>query len=330
MIESPSEIQKKKHHYVPVTYLEGFTTEAKKLYVYPKYPPNEVRCQSPKKTGFRKYYYSQPLPEGGKNNNALEDFFSTVESKWSGFIKDIQNNKNVNDRLEFLLEFIALQYSRVPCTREAIELMLAHQVKGTSDVLNKAGKLPKPPKGYEHIFENLEISIDPHKSIHAMHEITTGLGELFSKLGFGVIRNNSNLPFITSDNPVIWFDSSKKKNEFLPYTITPQSPILFYFPLAKDIGLIGTYEAEEDFKKYGLLESPQPTKKTIKMLNSLVAKFSYEVFYSCKPTQRELLIKYKEMSPILDFQEIQDNEGKLLFFGRKFGPRIKPAKWENK
>jgi hypothetical protein len=58
-----------------------------------------------------------------------------------------------------------------------------------------------------------------------MREIIIGLGELISTLGFGVIRNNSNLPFITSDNPVIWFDPSKKKNEILPYTITPQSPI---------------------------------------------------------------------------------------------------------
>jgi hypothetical protein len=69
-------MDKKRHHYVPKAYLKSFCDDSGKLLVYRKDDPSKAIPLSPDNTAFHKYYYSQPLPDGGKDYNVLEDFFS--------------------------------------------------------------------------------------------------------------------------------------------------------------------------------------------------------------------------------------------------------------
>lgn len=59
------EPEKKRHHYVPVTYLEGFTNANGMITAYLKDDPTRPFEQKPENIAFHKYYYSQPLPDGG-------------------------------------------------------------------------------------------------------------------------------------------------------------------------------------------------------------------------------------------------------------------------
>ena len=69
-------MDKKRHHYVPKAYLKFFCDEQSKVRVYLKDDPDKTIHQAPDKTGLHKYYYSQPLSEGRKDHNRLENLFS--------------------------------------------------------------------------------------------------------------------------------------------------------------------------------------------------------------------------------------------------------------
>ena len=122
---------KKRHHYVPKAYLKFFCAGDGKLHVYMKNDPCRAFRQAPDAAASHKYYYSQPLPEGGRDNDRLEDFFSALESKWPTLVERMQRRDNVNDALDDIFQFVALQRARVPALRDAAERMTAATLKAT-------------------------------------------------------------------------------------------------------------------------------------------------------------------------------------------------------
>jgi hypothetical protein len=107
-------MNKKRHHYIPKAYLKFFCNDA---------DPSKAISLSPDNTGFHKYYYSQPRPDGGKDHNALEDCFSSMEDKWPGIVERLHRRENVNDSLEEIFQFMALQRARVPASRDVTDAM---------------------------------------------------------------------------------------------------------------------------------------------------------------------------------------------------------------
>ena len=63
--------------------LAGFLSEAG----YRKDDPKKEIRLSPRNTGFHKYYYSQPLPDGGYDHDRLENYFCESETKWPGIVE---------------------------------------------------------------------------------------------------------------------------------------------------------------------------------------------------------------------------------------------------
>jgi hypothetical protein len=107
-------VDKKRHHYVPKAYLRSFCDDSGRVLVYRKDDPSKAIPLSPDNTAFHKYYYSQPTPEGGIEHNALEDCFSKIEEKWPAIVDRLPRRQDVNDSLEDIFQFIALQRVRVP------------------------------------------------------------------------------------------------------------------------------------------------------------------------------------------------------------------------
>ena len=75
--------EKKRHHYIPITYLNKFTDNERKIFAYRKGDPETAHHVRPDAIEFEKYYYSQPLSDGGRDNNTFENFFGTTESTWN-------------------------------------------------------------------------------------------------------------------------------------------------------------------------------------------------------------------------------------------------------
>ena len=75
-VRSANQRSNKKHHYVSVTYMEGFTNERGRVWAYRPENPSDPHPAQPASVGYRTYYYSQELPEGGRENHRFEDFFA--------------------------------------------------------------------------------------------------------------------------------------------------------------------------------------------------------------------------------------------------------------
>ncbi|WP_366946012.1 DUF4238 domain-containing protein [Polaromonas sp.] len=139
-------MQKKRHHYVPKAYLSAFCDAEGRICVYRKDRAETLLRVKPDATQFRGYYYSQPIPEGGTDNNTLEDLFSTIEGPWPETVSRLQRRENVNDRLENIFEFMALQRARVPASRDGTEAALSEKVRATMVDMLQNGKLPLLPQ----------------------------------------------------------------------------------------------------------------------------------------------------------------------------------------
>ena len=292
-------MDKKRHHYIPKAYLKFFCNEEGKIRVYLKDNPNKVIHQAPDNTGFHKYYYSQPLPEGGKDHNALEDVFSEFETKWPPIVEGLQQRENVNDRLKDIIAFTALQRVRVPAARDASEKMLAELMKVTARRLDAMGKFLPKPKGFENILDHAEVAIDPHKSLHAMEHNLRGLGQVFDRIGLGVFHNITDIPFLTSDNPVIWFDPSVPETKMKPYVLQPGGPIVLFFPVAPNLMIYGHSSMRENFAQIGLEYGQLSERRRAKVINRQVCRFAYRAVFAQEVGHEPLIRKYSNLSPTL-------------------------------
>jgi hypothetical protein len=321
--------QTKRHHFIPKAYLKAFCNPAGKLLVYRKDNPGAPLHVVPDATQFRRYYYSQPTPEGGQDNNTLEVFFSTIEKDWPETVAKLHRRDDVNDRLENIFEFMSLQRVRVPAARDAVEAALAQSVKDTMNVMLANGTLPAPPKGFEDLPDRVQVSIDPHRSIRAMEAELRGLGKLYSMLGIVAVHNATTRPFLTSDNPVLWFDPSLPFDEQLPYTVNPDGgPVFLVFPISPKLVLVGATEYREVYGRRGLLHSDVPDEAWIDLINAQICRFAYDAVIAQSTGQEEMIVKYADVSPVHEAIPLQVGKGLATIHRHVFGPRVAKLKWK--
>lgn len=320
---------KKRHHYVPRSYLNSFCNKKGKLHVYLKDNPESPLLLAPGSMAFRNYYYSQPIPTGGSDHDTLENLFSALEGRWPKIVGRFSRSEDVTRDLEDIYAFIALQRARVPAARDAFEVMLAESVKTTMKVLDRAGKLPPMPKGFEDILDNLNVSIDPHQSIHAMVTMIQGTGMLLDKLGLGCLHNRSDLPFLTGDNPVIWFDPSVEPESMCPYTVNPKGPIVFMFPVAPTLMIYGHSEIRDRYARHGF-GFAQTTRDQVEIMNRQICRFAYEAIYASAPGHELMIAEEAHASPVLETSHLPTPKGIVSMHRHVFGTRSKLSKWRNK
>lgn len=313
--------QKKRHHYVPKAYLKAFCDASGNVHVYLKDNAKRPFCTDLDNIGVERYYYSQPMPDGGVDNNRLEEIFSTVEDKWPVVIDRLNRRENVNDALELIFEFMALQRVRVPASRDVTEMQLAASVKQTLLTMRAAGELPPPPVGLEDLLDRIVVSIDPHMSIHGMvGNVFGSVARVFERIGLLVVRNTTNRPFLTSDNPVIWFDPSVPDDAQRPYNVSDDGPAMLLFPMSPTLLLMGSTEARDDFARYGLLESVTPTDAWVVRVNETVCRYGYKAVYAQCAGQEDIIVRHAMHSPVHDSSE---SHARMTF-----GPRAEKPKWK--
>jgi hypothetical protein len=319
--------QTKRHHYVPKAYLKAFCNGQGKLLVYRKDAPTQPLHQTPDATQFRKYYYSQPIPGGGQDNNTLEAAFSAIESHWPATVAKLHARGDVNDRLENIFHFIALQRVRVPASRDMAESMLAQTIKDTLKSMQSAGEMPLLPKCFEDLPNQVQVAIDPHRSIHAMVSMLQGMEKLFSLIGLVAVHNNTGVPFITSDNPVLWFDPSLPFDQQRPYTLQPGGPIFLVFPVSPKLALIGSTQNCELFGTHGLQHSDVPDEDMVYAINNQVCRFAYEAVITQEAGWEDLIAEHAGVSPVHEAVNIPVAKGMATMHRMAFGPRAAKPKW---
>lgn len=287
--------------------------------MYPKDEGIAPYTVAPRGTGLRRYYYSQPTPDVGVDNNRLEDLFSLIEGQWPPLVKRLRQRENVNDSLDTLFEFAALQRVRVPASRDATEAQLAASVKQKMLDLHAVGELPPMPPGLNDLLDKVVVSIDPHKSIHGMvHDLQSNVVQVFSHIGLVLVHNSTDRQFLTSDNPVIWFDPLVPDEEQRPYEVLPGGPIIFLFPVSPTMLLMGTDKDKAGFTTNGLMYSDAPDEAWVLRINEVVCRYGYEAVYASATGQEDIIDRYIGISPVKD-----PAEASRMIFGK----RTKLPKW---
>lgn len=328
-MSAKAEPEKKRHHYVPVTYLEGFTNANGMITAYLKDDPARPFEQKPENIAFHKYYYSQPLPDGGQDNNTLENFFSTGEGKWTPFVKCLREGTKLDgEQITEFIEFLTLMRVRVPASRDMIELTSADILTNQMHRMDAKGQLPPRPAGLE--LSDIQVTIDPHMSLHALPSIIKGFVKIWDDLAFEVIHNQSGIPFITSDNPVIYFDPSAPEGAMLPYTVRPPMlPVELFFPVTTDMCIRGITANVIGRKPYSFRAYDTRDGQEVKRINRLIAKFGYRFVFADSDHVGPLVKKYAEHSPTLEFRTLKTETGEMLINQIVFGKRREKPKWES-
>ena len=326
--------EKKRHHFIPITYLNKFTDKAGKVFAYRKDNVEPALHLQPSAIAFERYYYSQPLPEGGRDNNTFENFFGAIESTWKPLSARLRSGPGAttdftSTDFESLFTFLCLMRVRVPAARDMVEVILAEQVKATTRLLDQQGKLPPKPEGLENILDHLSAAIDPHRSLHAMPDLAKGFGIVLDHLGFEVLDNKTGVSFLTSDNPVMYFDPSVAEARVLPYQVRPPwGSIELLFPIDADTVLRG----HTGLRRVGprnLRHVTLTERHEAKRINRFVARFGYRLVFSRDRAHEALIVKHAGTSPVIETITVPSPTGKgsVAVNGCVFGPRPNKPKW---
>jgi hypothetical protein len=161
-----------------------------------------------------------------------------------------------------------------------------------------------------------------------MVEMLRGTGTLLSLIGVGVLKNETDIPFLTSDNPVMWFDPSVAAVDLRPYNVRPDGPISFLFPVAPDLCIYGDNMMRERFAyegiQYGKLNKPE----SVVAINRQVCRFAYEAVFAQRTGQDALVREYAALSPVLESEMVTIGGKRALVFRTVFGPRTRKPKWK--
>jgi hypothetical protein len=327
--------EKKRHHYIPITYLNRFTDDAGKVFAYRKDDAEKPLHLQPSAIAFERYYYSQPLPDGGRENNRFENFFGTIESTWNPLARKLCSSSGATTEFtdtdfENLFVFLGLMRVRVPAARDMVEVSLAEQVKAEARFLDQQGKLPPKPEGHKDILDHITVAIDPHQSMHAMVPLMQGFAFLLDQLGFEAIHNKTDVSFLTSDNPVICFDPAVPEARVLPYQVRPpHGSIELLFPVDPNTVLRGHTKLRRPGPpslRHVVLTNRQDAKR----INRFVARFGYRFVFSTDRTHEALIAKHARTSPVIKTDIVPHPAGGfLLLNGCVFGPRPVKPKWDD-
>jgi len=320
---------KKRHHFVPITYLNGFTDARGRLQVYRCDQNGPPLALSPNNIAFQNYYYSQPEPDGGRDDHLIEDLFSAeVESHWPDAREAARTDALTPISWSRLYLMLASLRARVPATREMVESSLAATVRETARRLDREGRLVPMPMGIEDAWSKIDVAIDPHQSLHAIPHILQSVNLIQEAVGFEVLHNRTGRPFITSDNPVAWFDPRVPEQRRQPYRIDRSDlGAELIFPIDSWTLLRGTSALR---RRYG----DRPTSRSVtdegvvRRLNRVTAQYAYRLMFAQDRSSDRLAKLYAPTSPILR-SERQPVAGDLICMKLVFGSRPSLPKWRD-
>ena len=132
-----------------------------------------------------------------------------------------------------LVQLLAVMRMRVPAVKNHIDKSYASHMRASAMVLERAGRLPKPPPGFEDKLkiENLNISVRNWKCLEIMFRmgandrVLSGLARMRATL----LRAPFGTRFVTSDQPVALFHPTLWKSS---NGVGPETPgVEVSFPL---------------------------------------------------------------------------------------------------
>jgi len=220
---------------------------------------------------------------------------------------------------------MTMMRARVPAARDFHESAMALKMRVETQALADIGKLPAELLRYEQELDTVDIAVNRHRTIHTMSDDMRGLADMTLILGFEVLLNETDLDFISSDNPVAYFDPSGP--EVTPYDVDRK--VELYFPLDARTLLRGSHR----LRTRGHIPRVRPLadKMRVRAINRTIAQFGYRFLFAKDRTHDALALAHAARSPVLDAEVRKPRERTIeIHLRHKFGSRPKLPKFDPK
>lgn len=306
----------KKHHYISVTYMEGFA-DAGRVWAYRLDAPASPLRIRPEGIGYENHYYSQKLADGGRDNHRFEDLWGLIETVWPATLQALKARR-VSSAVSFnTLGMATLMRVRVPAARDRNALLLAAKLRAEVQALDRRGLLPAELERYAGQLDTVPIGINPAETLAAMRNDFKAFGDLCFQLGFEVLHNVTDLPFITSDNPVCIYDPMRQVGRRRPYEFN--SAVELLCPLDAYTLLRGRSHMRPGnvISNHSLLED----RREVSRINRTIAQFAYGLVVAQNRSSEGHIQRYSGTGPTVSCRVRETDNEIQLIWRNVFGPR---------
>jgi len=223
--------RQKKHHYVPRFYLKLFSESGLSVNLFNILSERAVIGANLKNQCYRNYFY-------GKDSRT-EDALSLIEGVMSGIIRSVISDcvlppKTSEDRVTFLL-YILIQNARTVYSSDALDEQLDKLMKHLIEPQIKEMNLDA---------EQLHrIKITHENSARFGLAVATPLYPLLIDLEWKLLRASDRNEFITSDNPVVFYNQLLFIKRYASNTGLSLKGLQVFFPIGPKHMLI-LYDSE--------------------------------------------------------------------------------------
>lgn len=307
----------KRHHFVSVTYMNGFLDAIGRVHAYRTDEPAKPLHVPPESIGYEKYYYSQPLPDGTRENHRYEDLWNAVESVWPETMRAVLSHR-VSPAVSFnLLGMATIMSTRVPAARERNEVLLATKLRAEVQAAEEFGLLPPELARYAGMLDTVPVGVNPHETLLAMQADFKLFGDLCFRLGFEVLHNSTGVPFITSDNPVCYYDPDKPTNTRRPYV--EGNDVELIFPLDSQRMLRGSTKLRPTNQVVRHRRLSDAAK--VRRMNRTIAQFAYRLIIASDRSADDLAQRYAGLTPTVEVEVRRVGKEVQIIWNHVFGPR---------
>lgn len=313
---------RKRHHYVPVTYLRGWAGGDENVYAYPADAPGKCLRVKPEEIGFERYYYSIELEDGSRDHDSFEELFGGVESRWPGVLAAIEAGTIGPQDAHWLYSMMTIMRTRGPAARTFNESVVAVEMRTGIKVFAELGKLPEKLSRYEDQLDTVPIAVNPQQTLAKMSEDMKRFGDLMRPLGFEVLVNETESPFITSDNPVAYYDAADPGIR-IPYY---ESRFLeLYFPLSSRHVLHGSPKLlrHGPLPRFRVLREPG----RVRAINRTTARFAYRFAFARDDSASDLIRLHSCTSPVAQVRVVRRQKEIQYHLAHRFTERPKLNKF---
>ena len=312
---SPAE--RKRHHFVSVTYLNAWASgPASKLHAYRSDNASNPFHIRPDEIAFENYYYSQTRPDGTRDNDSFEDLFGGVETHWPTVMKALETETLDRTVLHWLYAMTTMMRTRVPAARNYNEEIMTLETRTGLKVFAEMGKLPEKLKRYENQLDTVDIAIERQRTLGKMADDMRSFGDLTLRLGFEILVNDTGVDFITSDNPVAYFDPS---DAGIRHPYINNEKLELYFPLSPTLALHGANRLRR-FGQTPRFRTLSDISK-VRSINRITARFAYGLAFARDRSHDDLIARHSATSPVLDAKVVRKPKEIQYHIGYRFGAR---------
>jgi hypothetical protein len=332
-----SEPRAKRHHYLPQSYLDGFTGEDGLLCLFDR-QTKTFRKQQPKNTALQTNFYTITDRQGLKSD-AIERMFSRLESEGSTVIRRLDARhtgwRNEQERVSFAI-YLACFYTRTPAFDQE-QTALADRLyrvwmkanHPTAEVTCQWFQKFAAETG-EHVDDEIvgeffkmvwddtyQLDVPRQRNIRLMIDNALHLAELLLTLNWTFVRAPHDIHFITSDAPFVTAPPPGETDWRAYGVLTPGA--MTTIPLSPSVCVLIEGEGGKD--RYGHMG-----KDAVRRVNANVAQNSDRFIIARNQPYLERLVKRTRVDQYrwtsrFEFRE-SEIDGDLLFHAKRTRPPV--------